>query len=232
MLIFNPFTAAYNNIDCIAYPAATVTTYGKLNVMCTVGVKNIRSPFTASSLAGPQSRLVGAGFRMRYIGKYLDTSGSYVSRIREARILDLGEATLNEIFNDPLSRKAAVRHGQWFSCGWRPSDSTDADYSKETATAISKPLVVLGVRGCQFSAPFEWEAVFYHEYLPQVESASVPGTTKSHTDLPGLSAVRDFINTAWNSDIGQSLYTKGINYVKKTLYDNAFRVGQTLLTMG
>ena len=56
---------------------------------------------------------------------------------------------------------------------------------------------------------FEWEAVAHCEY-----SGTINNITRSHTDLPGLSAIRDVINQeAEVQEPGPTWYNRAITWI-------------------
>jgi hypothetical protein len=58
---------------------------------------------------------------------------------------------------------------------------------------------------------YEFEIVSFYEFA-SYNDLLVSGVTASHSDTNGMSAIVNFLASAWNSEPGQSLYNKGVNY--------------------
>lgn len=155
------------------------------------GTKNTR---------GLSVRPVGVGIRARYIGTTLNQSG----RMILARHPDNGDfsgtgsaqllayQTINSV---PVSR-------QWQTVCYKPTSSSDYEFSgnpitssenqKEVVATVANSLkfctfnMCILVEGAVPSSAFEFEVVSFYEI-----AGATDATTKSHTDLMGLSAVRN-----------------------------------------
>jgi hypothetical protein len=159
------------------------------------GVKNTR---------GLSVRPVGVGIRARYIGTTLNMSG----RVILARHPDNGDfsgtgstqllayQTVNSV---PVSR-------QWQTVCYKPTSSSDYEFSGNPITSSENQKEIVAtipnsIKFCSYnlglfvdgSVPgnaFEFEVVSFYEI-----AGATDATTRSHTDLAGLSAVRNASQT-------------------------------------
>jgi len=212
-LAVNPWVAMFNNQNCVARSSGA-STGSIIKNLASVLSANTRAPFTSSS--DVESRVVGCGIRVKYIGKYLDTSGIIGVGIRNDSDDDLGLLTTSEFLSRPNTCRSAVTHGgRWIQVAFRPSSSWDLDPKRMVGnvneSGVQTVLAVV-VEGAQANAPFEYEVCFFHEYLA-TDASGIPGTTLSHTDINGFGAIRSYINKVWNHPITTDLYNKGLDYV-------------------
>jgi hypothetical protein len=214
VILIAPQSAMYNDTLSMAHSIAG-STGSTLAALANSLAVNYRAPFAKS--ADIDARLVGCGVRIKYVGKYLDTSGLCGVGIRQTTLENLALLNPDEFLSRPSTVRSAVTHGgKWTQLAHRPTGDSDLLASSHEGTAHSHATMAIVVTGAQPSAPFEVEVCFFHEYYSSI-TTSVPSTTLSHSDVPGFGAVRDYINTVWNSPITSDLYNKGMDFVYKKL---------------
>ncbi len=214
-LLVEPHSAAWSNEFSIAFSDQNSLT-GTLATLASIKTTNARAPFLGTSTI--DCRLVGCGIRIKYIGKYLDTAGLYGLGIKNSADDDLKTITPDSFLSRPSVVRSAVTHGgRWQQVAFRPSQESTTEPRHGTGGVVGNnvPMAVV-IQGAEPSAPFEYEICFFHEYFANDDDV-VPGTTESHSDILGLSAIRSYINKVWNSPITTDLYNKGMDYVYKYL---------------
>jgi len=103
-----------------------------------------------------------------------------------------------------------------------PGGPTDYGFQagNTSATTNSRLAVVIQAADPAVSLPFEYELVTYYETLPSVGDNTL-GATRSHSDLPGLSLIRDFLGGLSASKVGQSAVQAGLHYIKQSVFGPA-----------
>jgi hypothetical protein len=168
-------------------------------------------PYSAADIR--QNRTVAAGLRVRYIGTELDMNGTILG-VQSSSTVNPSLSGLT--YADLASRPdVTVNHvsRKWTTISYKPiATSEDAwgDYVLPSATDYD--MVIAWATDSSKSKLFEWEFVKYMEFIPY-GAKLVPNTTRSHSDVEGVSAVRDYLANAWSSEPGQNLYRKGVDYV-------------------
>lgn len=181
------------------------------------------------------SRLVGAGLRIRYIGKELDRSGIQVGAIENSNLnTSLGNRTFGELASRPDNSSTTPVSRGWHTIAWRPADEEQREWHFDhTATpyasiTIDNVKMVFGVEGTTGNR-YEYEFINFVEFASSFNNL-VPGVTASHSDTDGMSAISNFVGTLWNSEPGQSLYNRGVNYVYNYLAGASASVLESLTT--
>lgn len=182
----------------------------------------LNSQFPWPSTAYRSVRTVACGLRVRSICPTVDMSGvsipftavqygDYTSGVTDAQALDRDEIMW---YNNDRT---------WRGCTYKPMIPTDYQYSNTSfpvsvSTGVNNKLCVIctGKAGVQQA----YEVVTFYEAIPLHDSAAnrfntVPGVSKSDSDIEGLSTVRDFLGNVTNSEVGQQLYYKGLDYLKQ-----------------
>lgn len=221
VVTLNPFSAMYSDVISMACTSAT-TTGTFLGDLPNSFHKNTRAPFATAD--NVEARLVGCGVRMKYVGKYLDTSGIAGVGIRQNGGENLGPLTPTQFLSRPSTCRTTVTHGgKWTQLAFRPAEESDLAAASSVDTPSTVAVMALVVEGAQPSAPFEVEVCFFFEYY-STSAHTLPGLTISHSDSAGMSAVREFVNKVWTSPITSDLYNKGMNYVYTYLTQTAANV--------
>jgi hypothetical protein len=217
---YNPLCASSDkvvvNFSLNTYDSSTVL----IGATGTLSEFDYRSPFASTAMRA--SRLVGAGLRIRYVGTELNKSGSQVGiSLAVAGSEEIHNETYSSIASRPDVDPTPVSRG-WRSISWIPADDDYTEFGTATTgvynaisnvNATSKMgFIVEGAAGNKY----EFEIVTFREYL-SFNNLTVPGTTASHSDMNGISAIRNFIGTVGNFEPGQALYNRGVNYVYQYL---------------
>lgn len=175
-------------------------------------------------------RPVCLGLRVRYIGTELNRSGRIVPFTANYSLIGSSlhaAATVGTVQTQPVDRK-------WHGTYWRPSNSSDYDY-KNVCVGISDPRVGIWVSGVPGTGDvFEYEATAYYECQGIVGVQQFTDTTRSHSDPVGLGMIRDFVGQAATSEIGQSVYSSALEYMRRTVINHATSYvasGPLLLTL-
>ena len=116
---------------------------------------------------------------------------------------DLLNYTVIDCLNNRIVQTASGATRRWYGTTYRPALPADYDYEQSTTGNYNMSILIDGAKpGNQF----EFEIVNYYEYL-----GPTFGTSKSHTDVEGLSFIRNSLpvsdpavptNTLWTSALG------------------------------
>lgn len=207
---------SFINVNDVRALSATTATYSPsvTGYMSSPGVQvyeNTQLPFSAA--LARDSRTVAAGLRVRYIGTELDMNGTIVS----VQSSSLNHSTLYGLsYNDLASRPdVTVNHvsRKWTTISYKPISTAEDAWGEFATSGIDDyDMIIAWSTDTTKSKLFEWEYVKYVEYIPRADRA-VSNTTRSHSDVEGVSAIRDYLANAWSSEPGQNLYRKGVDYV-------------------
>lgn len=176
-------------------------------------------------------RVVAAAVRARYIGTQLNMSGLSVSVFGAALDDLLGGHGFTHIASR-IDTKVKDFNRKWNGAFWKPCfqdayDYNDGVWDATNANNMRLAVFVNGVAG----QPFEWEVITFCELLPSGGNL-VENVTASHSDILGLSDVRDYLGQLSSSDFGMDLYNRGLSYLstKYSVSDLAGGVGKLALT--
>jgi hypothetical protein len=168
---------------------------------------------------GAQVRVVGAGLRVRYTGTKLNEGGTILIAKRQD-----GESFDNFTY-DSISAimNTQVRQfgNKWHQVSYTPVQPDDYDYCRNGAFGSTEGAPVLTAAECKKAArhhlgfviksaaasqPFEWEYVVHIEFLGKI----IDNISRSHSDIVGLSAVRNALNAASPTEAqsGPGFFTK------------------------
>jgi len=145
---------------------------------------------------GVQARTVGYGLRMRYIGPELARSGQIIG-VRHPdneTLVGLSSAQCRSY----QTAKTCSNKRQWIYASYRPVRPNEYEFSADACSASdsnnykhSLGFLVTGTTdtsGSPGPAPFEFEIVQYVEFIGNVDNV-----TRSHTDVAGMSHIRNSI---------------------------------------
>jgi len=228
----NPFLFGVSDIDCMYW---TGTTYNQAGLVQPgfVGVTGLysglnNSAYVASTQLGPalkseiQFRLVGCALRVRYTGTELNKGGKIILARAPGldSVMDLGPSSITTDL-DLLQIKDTVQlpcTRSWKTIAWFPGDKLDFDYIEDPR---SKYLTSDYTNGyAQLVALFtgtpgnsyDFEVMSYFEYR-----GSVAAPTKSHSDIVGLSAVRDHVSTNMvDPNAGKASYDSSVKQIESS----------------
>jgi hypothetical protein len=160
-----------------------------------------------ATTVGAQARVVGAGLRLRFTGTNLNKGGTAILVRRED-----GESIYGFSYDQLASRDNTIAKplgDGWHEITYLPVQPHDYDYCRNGAlgaepingdplsvhaTAIVDTRHATGilVRSAAPSQPFDWEYVVHVEFLGKL----IDSVTKSHSDITGMSHVRNAIASA------------------------------------
>lgn len=188
-----------------------------------------------------QTRTVGCGLQIRYAGTKLNEGGTiYATRRSDG-----------ESLNDMTISQIATRHdtkiypvdSKWKSIAYMPVQPDDYDYCKNGLTGtegvsnidtnvlsvIEQTRSNLGfvVKSAAPSQLFEFRVVYHVEMLGK----SLDSISQSHSDIVGMSAVRNVTASTLPAVAGNSVYQAAKAYIGKQMLEMAQNAGPTLLGM-
>lgn len=196
-----------------------------------------QAPYTDAEIgagAGYVSyRPVAFGLRARYIGTELNRSGRVIP-YRPPGNQPLNTFDTPHILSDSrvISRPTTR---SWSTVTWQPVAYNDYDYQNGNYPALPQgyDVVVIVIDGAATGAAFEWEAVGYYEAC-----GSVVNTTPSHSDTPGLSSVRDFLEKAdAEGKPSETIWNEAVKYFRNLTpndvsgWVNSAKVAKNLLEL-
>lgn len=221
-----------------AYSALlTSASFGDVHVLnSTPGVLpvfNNQSPYRQSDVPTRVNfRVVACGLRLRYIGTELNRGGRYICH-RLPSVQNYGNFTSEDILTRPDAVSTPVDR-KWHGVSYAPTSEEDYSY-KNTPDAIPNSGITDIPRANMIvfidSTPgnqFEFELVYYHEFVPgnyRVDGG-IPGSSPSHSDVPGISAIRNVLQDKIVQP-GPSAYTTAFNW----LAENTVNTMSTLATV-
>jgi hypothetical protein len=207
------FVVATPNGMCLIDNNAVVTSaaaFAFLSIPTTDTAANVtqetnpQAPYDTAQLGigpgGIQYRPVALGLRVRYLGTELNRGGRIVYA-RAPHVPLAGQSvsfvlSRNMNFSVPVDRK-------WHSIMYMPFNSASYQYlSTNTAGVVTDPSSIGFIcDGCVANSPFEFEVVSYAEY-----AGVTLNVTPSHSDINGISAVRNFTEMASNRPMIEGSY--------------------------
>jgi len=174
-----------------------------------------------------QWRLVGCGLRARYIGTELNRGGQVLLCKGYGDDDDLNDVPVEDL----LSRPSTITYPtdrRWHSVAFYPLEDNQTEWSDQNF-ALGSLKIVIAVSGGNQGNSYEYEAVRYFEFK-SLKALRVPLTTKSHADVQGISAIREFLATDAAKEAGTALYQRGLNAVYQYLAPTVMSYGTQLLT--
>jgi hypothetical protein len=212
-------SAVYTNAG---YLLATIT--ADTTVTGVVPSVDAQFPYTTAQITANNRvncRTVACGARLRYISDELSRGGQIVTYRSPTTVPWVNGSTTGAIF----SQQTAVPYPndrQWVGIAHQPSQPQDYDYDSGShqivvATGQNANMIIM-IQGGVAGTTFECEIMRYHELIP-VGNNAIPGISKSHVDEPGLSAIKDVLQTD-NGNPGPSLYARLLKSVSSLTQDD------------
>jgi hypothetical protein len=214
--------ASTNNVTSHYATSSTFTgTNFNLAVPVATGVGaalTAQFPYTATQLPSLLQRTVGCGLRVRYMGTELNRAGRLIGlRVgTSSSVNGLNSQTalsINSVQSVEVSKK-------WTQVFWLPTGSADYEYDANTHApdTLDDPsnCIRLGffADGCSNSSPFEYEVIWHKEYSNRGPATlALNNLTTSHSDIQGLSAVRNYFEGAISYLGGTEVYNSAIKYI-------------------
>lgn len=189
------------------YAGSTVQYNGAVGI---VNVYDYKFPYSASSLPGYGVRTVSCAVRVRYIGTQLNMGG-VVLCVRSQGTWNLDGTDFQSASQMPVARTHVANRG-WSSISTVPNTMATYDYTSTPQQYDNLDLCIL-VSGAPKGNTFEYEVVYHREVISK--SLVPPNMTESHSDLPGLSVIRDFFSKEGIlSELGPRTFTKALEYIQ------------------
>lgn len=194
-----------NNVNAIF--ASTVDYNGTVIATAGTGVTPqvfVGLPYASTSFGNDdndvQGRLVGCGLRIRYIGTKLNEGGRVVMA-RHPTNKSLVSQSIAGLLSSYQQLETESVSTRWRTCTYRPVSSADYEYKGNNGVdQVSMAALVQSSAGNEF----EYEVVSYYEFAGQVLNP-----TRTHSDIAGLSAIRNSLPIADNSSApGASLFNQ------------------------
>jgi len=225
----DPSAACYDTSSvCLTSAAFVGSTLSFVDTAHTPAIVTPGFPYPASGIgsAGILHRTVGCGLRIRYTDTELNRSGRCVpyrsNSVRDASVSGLGIANLlsrPEVPSDPVDR-------QWHCVTYLPTSTftgnanvdcySYTDWSSEAASPVPQATgfdLGFAIDGSTAGNGFEYEIYWHKEYISCSPGTQPPGTTRSHSDSIGLSAVRNALEDTLPSTNGDSYYRQALDYI-------------------
>jgi len=165
-------------------PATSAATGNNLGEM-------LQAPYSVGQLAGFQSRTVAMGVRIRYLGTELNRGGRIIPFLVNTTQTMQG-ASIAAILGRNENRSSPNTRNKWHCVTYYPSQATDFNYTSNSGAITNSTNMDIGIiaDGCVAGSAFEYEIGAHIEYVSA--GSAVDSLTASHTDLPGLSAIKGF----------------------------------------
>lgn len=171
-----------------------------------IAITSSQGPYSAAQngpgAANIQNRCVGAGLRIRYIGTELNRGGLIIP-FRHPQNQSVGGYTLAQCSNFRTTRLEPASRG-WHGITWRPVDAPDYEYYDGPVAAnppgTAGSIVVL-IAPCGAANTYEYELVSHHEV-----TGATDNTTRSESDVAGLSAIRSILDSGFDGDPSTTLF--------------------------
>jgi hypothetical protein len=172
-----------------------------------------------SSVAPPLVRLVACGVRIRYTGTELNRAGN----IMPFSLSTLGESygVVGSTIMNMQSVKTYPNNRQWCGAVFNPTLPSDYQYTNGNPTYNNGSIGVVIMGDPTSGNSYEYDIVRFWEALPALFLGSQGSgtiystfaTTKSESDLVGMSAIKDFMGTISQSEAGQTLWNQAKAYI-------------------
>jgi hypothetical protein len=211
-LLLNTHTAPANNAYSILNSNAL---YILVDQFPTTGVETgvtrsffNQSPYSSAEIGvgagNVQYRVVALGIRVRYIGTVLNRGGRIIP-FRHPNNQPFTGYTLGDVMGYTNVHPSTV-DDKWHAVNYMPVRATDYEYksvaiSGVPATAGASAVGILINPNGSTAVTYEWEAVMYTEWIGEI-----PLTTPSHSDVPGMSAIRNLMEGGLDADPNTNLF--------------------------
>lgn len=158
-----------------------------------------------------QGRLVGLGLRIRYIGTKLNEGGRVVMA-RHPTNKSLISQDISGLLSSYQQLETESVSTRWRTCTYRPVSAEDYEYKANNGMDHTSMCAIVKSSA---DNEFEYEIVSYFEFCGQVLNP-----TRTHSDISGLSAIRNALPIADNSSApGATLFNQLISAATAT-YNN------------
>jgi len=226
-------TTGFVLMDCHAFgnttTAAIVTTdasFASNGVPASLATAGINShswttqPFTNAQFGGNglSARPVGVGLRARYLGTELDRSGRLIPYRANSRVTALANSSTGTFLARPEIPSLSCDR-EWVSVTYLPLSTVSFAYGLPDVISSVFSNVDLGiyVDGAKPGAPFEYEIYGHYEVVTAAPGDAPPGMTSSHSDVAGMSAIRNVLE----GDLPIAQPESNYNYIRRVIRDYA-----------
>jgi len=179
-------------------------------------ITNSQSPYI--NAAAPSYRCVAEGLRIRYTGTELARGGRILLAKTPTSADSFVGLTYDQIASRTTTDSVPVDR-KWHGVVFIPGVPNDYGFFNANNT-VFRECILVQAADPTVSLPFEWELVSYYETIPSGGDNTL-GQTRSHSDLPGLSLVRDFVGGLSASKVGQAAVQAGLHYIKQSVFGPA-----------
>lgn len=213
-IVISPY-ALGNDIPNIAYSNNTYAGSTITNNSATTGVihqNNLRFPF--SSAAMPACRVVASAIRIRYSGTELQRGGLIIgcATLDASSTDNIIGRNLSDLSSRPESGSFTVTRS-WKGLGFRPSQIPVYNSATNTIATNGNGKMGFIVYG-EDALPYEYEVINYYEAVSSAGNNFITNTSRSHSDMVGLSWVRDFAGSVASSEIGTAVLQRFGRYIQ------------------
>lgn len=195
------------------------------NAVGTTNVKDVQFPYASGNAA--LARLVACGLRIRYSGTELNRGGDLIMCRALGKQDFLDSMSTNTILQRQDHNVEAVTR-RWHMSVWNPAFPDAVTYQvvnsaiTSAGTSFRMGALVTGTAG----NTYQYDIVRYWEIVSNDSSAATPtyspiGVSKSHSDVDGFSAVKDYLSGLAASENGRAILEKGYAYVKAAAFQTA-----------
>lgn len=217
-----PFASCMNNSTAVLSSTSNYTFTGFPGAQNDTGVTstlNAQAPYPYERLGTDQDdvqvRPVAFGLRVRYIGNELYRSGRILFvRMPNAPLAALSVAQIlarSDNFSVPVDKK-------WHTITYMPYNASAYQYKTTypESTLVDSASIGFLIDGAAASSPFEWEAISYSEI-----TGATPNITLSHSDVQGISAVRNTLeHVANDGSTGEGVFARAQKYINSMTPDD------------
>jgi hypothetical protein len=199
-VVCNPLAESNNTITVISSTAAYTDTELPA-LLPTTGVTQTavgQFPYDNSSFGIDlrAGRTVGCGVRVRYTGTELNRSGRAILVRLMSTAASLSSATVADLLERSDIPSIAINR-EWINVCYLPTTESDYEYgygNGEITVDLEGATLGIVVDGAVAGNGFEYEIYWHKEYKNNGPYGLI-GATPSHSDIVGLSAVRNTVQT-------------------------------------
>jgi len=208
--------------------ASSVTTH---NATGTVSILDTQFPYTSAAVTNYATRTVACGLRVRYMGTTLNMGGRMVLLSLPMHTTQPPTDLLNGLAPSQLLGNQGARteptSRRWSSVMFLPGGNPASyNYADSAINATSGASMIVAIDGANPGNTYEYELVYYREIIAGQSTPS--DMTASHTDLPGLSAIKDYLGRVI-MDVSSLSYKAALKSVEDAL---TYATSQSGITLG
>jgi len=244
-IFINPRAATNDTTSAIRYTTAAFASSTVEASTATTGVftSSIGAmPYTTVQVNAPTgvvARTVGCGLRVRYVGTELNRSGRLIPWRNYAVGQGFNNSQTSQSFLNRPEIPSIANTRKWHAVTYLPTNSLgvasgDAyNYLGASASDNGSGTTALGldlgwvIDGAVAGSAFEWEAYYHKEYISGGGLLVPPTTTASHSDMSGMSAIRNVLEGDVPVADSHSFYDRALKYIETWSPEDVSHVGET-----